>query len=174
MKAQAQYTIHSNSYLTVTGLVKWALNSDDTSLTQESRYKAARLLKLASTIPDLPARVLLEMVDGQAHVDYYPNSNWQQDRVEVKATPSWEEDDETSFVCQVEEQDLSALRLPKRIVNLLTNAGIRSVEQLLRHTVDDLLDIPRLGPSAVDLIRLALAETWGTDLRKANLKSRRK
>lgn len=161
-----EYIVHSSSYLTVTGLVKWALNSDDTSLTQESRNQAARLFKLASTIPDLPARVLLEMVEGDALIVYQPNSDWQQDRIEI-TTSEWDGEEEAAeeYICQVEEQELSALRLPKRIVNLLTNAGIRSVEQLLRHTVDDLLEIPRLGPAAVEMIRLSLAETWGTDLK---------
>lgn len=165
-----EYIVHSSSYLTVTGLVKWALNSDDTSLTQDSRNKAAKLLKLASTIPSLPAGVLVEMVEGSADIRYYPNSDWQQDRIEVVSESTMHEDEVDGPVFQAEEQELDALRLPKRIANLLTNAGIRSVEQLLRHSKEELLEIPRLGPGAVELIRLALAETWGADLRKSRRK----
>ena len=162
-----EYVIHSSSYFTVTGMVKWALHCNSSTFNLKTADKAAKLYSLASILPDLPAGVLLGVIDGAINVKYYPNPDWQEDQVVVESDTTWCEDDDTVRYCQAEVPELSALKLSRRTLNLLTNAGVHETAQLLRMTAVDLLQIQRVGRGSVTEIQRAL-QARGLSLQPAS------
>jgi DNA-directed RNA polymerase alpha subunit len=59
------------------------------------------------------------------------------------------------------EEGVAALNLNVRIVNMLEDAGIITVSQLLKCTPAQLLDVPRFGAKALVAVYRALAQCSG-------------
>ena len=57
------------------------------------------------------------------------------------------------------EKDIATLKISKPAHRALTNAGILTLQQLSGWTEKQLLQLHGLGPSAIPVIKAALAET---------------
>lgn len=56
------------------------------------------------------------------------------------------------------KEDLSVLGLPSRIIKLIKDAGIETVQDLVSHTPQEVLEIPNIGEKTLKMIQKALEE----------------
>ena len=156
-----EYVIQGSGYMSVTGMVRWALACDaETPFNKVSMDRAVKLWALASVVPSLPAEVLMQMVDGEVEVEYLMGD---EDRVIVRI------EDTMEGMHQSEQHEvglpaLDELGLSLRVMNRLVNEGV-TVHLLLELSESDLMSLPRMGRKAVDEIKQAL-ERKGLALRR--------
>lgn len=156
-----EYVIHGSGFMSVTGMVRWALACDaETPFNRVAMDRAVKLWALASVVPSLPAEVLMRMVDGEVEVEYRMGED---DQVIVRV------EDTLEGMHQSEQHEadlptLDELGLSLRVMNRLANEGV-TVPRLLKLSEGDLMSLPRMGRKAIDEIKQALSSR-GLTLRR--------